>query len=184
MDYTFKINEEDKERRLILKDEFMIYAIDGSVYEIPYNRISAVWLNKPGGICTPNHYSCTLNIDDDKPVFISSRNWGENGREIIQQNHYNSFIRVLHLHLKEKSKAQYGFGVKPKPYFMRVGAIVTILSLSVLFAIIFNLNNVLIAIPAVISVSVLTCGLNFCLKNFPSTYKPDCIPFALLPVQS
>ncbi|MTI22881.1 hypothetical protein E1176_17750 [Fulvivirga sp. RKSG066] len=184
MEYSFKINESGKERTLILKNEMIIYVLDDAIYEVPYKNITAVWLNKPGGFCTPSSYSCTLNIKDDKPIFITSKNWDLDQREILQQNHYNSFVRVLHMHLKEKSKATYGFGVKPQYYMLRVAAIITILTLATYLSVNYQLNNFLLAIPVAISLFVLTCGLNFCVKNFPSSYRPDHIPITLLPAQS
>ncbi len=184
MEYNFKITESGSERSIILKNDMLHYVVDNAIYEVPYNIINAVWLNKPGGICTPNHYSCTLNIEDDKPIFISSRNWDENKREMHQQNHYNSFVRVLHVHLKEKSKAKYGFGVKPKYYALRVIAIITIIAIASYVALTFKDSWYILVAPVAVSIFVLTCGLNFCVKNFPSKYKPDQIPMRLLPVQS
>lgn len=184
MEYNFKIEESGSERSIILKNDMLIYVVDNAIYDIPYKDITSVWLNKPGGICTPNIYSCTLQFKQEKPLFISSKNWTADKKEIHQENHYNSFIRVLHMHLLQKSGAQFSFGVKPQKYLTKVATIILILATSAFLTINFDLKNYLLAIPAMVSVFVITCGLNFCLKNFPSRYKPEAIPLNLLPSQT
>ncbi len=184
MEYNFKIEEDSTERSIILKNDMLIYVVDNAIYDIPYKDITYVWLNRPGGLCTPNIYSCTLHFKQEKPLFISSKNWTKDKQEIHQENHYNSFVRVLHMHLVEKSGAKYSFGVKPKKYLTKIATIITILSLAGFLTMTFDLKSYLLAIPAAISIFVITCGLNFCLKNFPSRYKPDAIPLNLLPSQT
>lgn len=184
MEYNFKVEEHGSERTVILKNDMLIYIEENAIHDIPYSDITNVWLNKPGGLCTSNIYSCTLQFKHQKPLFISSKNWRDDRVEIHQENHYNSFIRVLHMHMREKSTAKYSFGVKPKKYFTKVATIILILTLAAVSSITFNLNNYLLAIPVGISLFVVTCGLNFCLKNYPSHYMPDRIPLNLLPTQS
>lgn len=184
MEYNFKVDENGSERTVILKSDMLIYIEENAIYDISYSDITSVWLNKPGGFCTSNIYSCTLQFKHEKPLFISSKNWREDRVEIHQENHYNSFIRVLHMHMREKSAAKYSFGVKPQKYLTKVATIILILTLAVAGSIIFQINNYLLAIPVTISLFVTTCGLNFCLKNYPSKYTPDQIPMSLLPTQS
>lgn len=184
MEYNFRVDENGSERTVILKNDMLIYIEKNAIHDISYKDITNVWLNKPGGLCTPNIYSCTLHFKHDKPLFISSKNWRDDKMEIRQENHYNSFIRVLHMHLREKSSAKYSLGVKPKKYLTKVATIILILALAATVSITFQLNNYLLAIPVLISVFVVTCGLNFCLKNYPSKYTPDHIPLSLLPTQS
>jgi len=184
MEYSYKISDSGSERSIILKNEVIIYIANGAIYDIPYKRITSVWLNKPSGFLSPNYFSCTLNIEDDKPIFISSKNWDDYNNEILQQNHYNSFVRVLHMHLKEKSKAKYGFGVKPKNYFIKAAAILAVLAVVLFLSVSLQLNNFLLAFPILVGGSALAIGINFCVKNYPHRYKPDHIPLQLLPAPS
>ncbi|ELR72194.1 hypothetical protein C900_01748 [Fulvivirga imtechensis AK7] len=183
MEYSFRNSPNEKVKKVFLNQTGLDLYVDGAKYVIPYCDINGVWLQRPGGICTPRAYSCTLNINDKKPVFISSKNYDEAGDLVEQSNHYNSFVRVLHHHLQKQGRAQYKFGVQPLQYALRVVAIIAILGGFTLSYLYLNINQYLLAVPALLSLFVAVCGLNFCIANFPKGYRPENIPLQLLPSQ-
>lgn len=181
MEYAFKNSPEEKVKKIVLNLTGFDLYFDGAKYTVSYSDINGVWLNKPGGLCTPSEYSCTLNINDRKPIYISSKNYDDEGNVIEQPNHYNSFVRVLHHHLQSKSRAQYRFGVQPRQYALRVLTIIGILTGFGASYLYLNINKYILALPAVLSIFVAVCGLKFCISNYPKDYKPENIPLKLLP---
>ncbi|MDX1628555.1 MAG: hypothetical protein R3345_07635 [Fulvivirga sp.] len=184
MEYSFKTNEKDQTRIIHLESDKLVYFMDDERQEVPYNQIHSVWLSKPGGVLTPNSYSCTLNIKNAKPIYISSKNWDDEKKEILQQNHYNSFVRVLHLHLKEKSRAQYGFGLPPASYLSKLAILLLIVCSTIYWALSSQLSGTMLIGTIGLGVLIVIIGLNFSLKNYPSHYQPDQIPLNLLPSNS
>lgn len=183
MEYSFRNSPHEKAKRAVLNLTTIDLYYDEAKYTIPYKDINGVWLNKPGGICTCRAYSCTLNIKDKKPLFISSKNYDEKGNTLEQSNHYNSFVRVLHHHLQTKSKAEYKFGVQPMQYLLRVCMVIAILAGFILSSLYLNINQYLLIGTALVSLFGTVCGVNFCITNFPKGYTPENIPLKLLPRQ-
>lgn len=181
MEYYFKNSITDKPKKLVLTDSGINLYLDDACYQYDYRDIVGVWLNKPGGIFDQKFFSCTLNIADRKPLFISSLNFDQDDELINQDNHYNSFIRVMHLHLKEKSKAKYHLGVPPLNYSLRI--ILAILVLAVCLAAYFHVDLSTVALGAVGFLVLATgvAGLQFGISKFPKFYNPDNIPLELLP---
>lgn len=181
MEYTFRNDPKDHLKTIFLSDKSLILKFDGSQYEYPYNQITKVWLNNPGGFCSPGEFSCTLNIVDKKAVYISSKNYEENGREIEQSNFYNSFVRVLHIHLDGNTSTDYKFGSEPKAYLGRITIILCILAGCIASISFTTINPLILIAPSIIGILVTICGLKFCITRFPKGYNPKDIPLNLLP---
>ena len=181
MEYTFRNSPKDDLKTIFLRDSSLVLKFDGSTYEYPYSEIEKVWLNSPGGFCSPGEFSCTLNIVDKKPVYISSKNYNQNGTEINQSNFYNSFIRVLHMHLDGQTKADYKFGTTPVAYLGRVAIILIILTGCITSILYTSINPFVLAIPSAIGIFVAVCGAKFCISRFPKGYNPKDIPLEVLP---
>ncbi|QSE97912.1 hypothetical protein [Fulvivirga lutea] len=181
MEYTFKNSPEDYLRTIVLKEKSLTLNFEGSTYEYPYNKITKVWLNNPGGFCSPGEFSCTLNIIDKKPVYISSKNYNDKNEEIEQSNFYNSFVRVLHMHLGVNTTASFKFGTQPTAYIARVAIILAILTGCVASILLTNVNPFILILPSALGIFVSVCGLKFCITRFPKGYNPNNIPLNLLP---
>ncbi|HNP18855.1 MAG TPA: hypothetical protein PKL31_10505 [Fulvivirga sp.] len=181
MEYVFKNSPKDKLRKIVLTDDGFNLIMDGATYPYKYSSVNQVWLNSPGGFCSPGEYSCTLNIVDQKPLYISSKNYSDSKKLIDQFNHYNSFIRVLHLHLKNNKAAQFKFGTTPFKYLTRIMVIIGILTACVLSIMLLEANPLVFIVPSGLAIFVSVCGMKFCINRFPKVYNPENIPLTLLP---
>lgn len=181
MDYSYKITPSDTTRRMLLSSNALHLYLDGHKYTTPYNKVVGVWLSKPSDFLSGNNYGCTLNIEDAKPIYISIKNFDSEGSPMDQSNHYNSFIRVLHVHLQEKSKAHYYFGEKPVSYAMKVLVLVSLVSACLMSYTLFNINGLIVLpVGAILAISAYAL-LRFGIKSFPKLYNPKEIPIGLLP---
>ncbi|MEM1406946.1 MAG: hypothetical protein AAGG59_09245 [Bacteroidota bacterium] len=181
MDYSFRPSATESERKILLTSNAFHLYLDGAKYSTPYEKVVGVWLSTPSGFLAANTYACTLNIEDAKPIYISNKNYDDAGKPIVQANHYNSFIRVLHVHLREKSKAHYYFGVKPVNYAMKLIVLLAVVMACITSYFAFNLNGLLVLPVGVVLLASAYALLRFGIKSFPKLYDPDQIPLRLLP---
>jgi hypothetical protein len=181
MDYAFKNSPKDHLTQMVLGENGFKIILDGATYNYKYSDVTRVWLNNPEGFIAPGEYSCTINIVDKKPIYITSKNFDQNGLFIEQSHHYNTFVRVLHMHIKSNKAAEFKFGTTPAKYFRRVAIIALILTACVASIITFKSNPFYFIVPSVFGVFVTIYGLQFCITRFPKVYNPDNIPLELLP---
>lgn len=69
---------------------------------VHYSGVKSVWINKALGI-----YSVTITTVDGNQYVISNRFIHDDGRVEDKSTAYAMFVRVLHRHLREKSKAKF-----------------------------------------------------------------------------
>ncbi|TRX51614.1 hypothetical protein FNH22_23930 [Fulvivirga sp. M361] len=181
MEYTYRLSADSEPRRMVLKENALDFHLDDYKLTIPYAKVVGVWLSSPDGLLFSENYSCTLNIEDGKPIFITMKNFDGHGQLMTQDNHYSSFIRVLHLHLREKSKARYYFGVKPLNYFTKLLTFTGVIVSCLILYFFFNLNEIITIFLTVIAFFFLLVTLRFGIRRFPKIYDPDEIPLNLLP---
>ncbi len=181
MEYTFRISADSPEVMMVLTENEIQLKTEGAVYRHPYSSVQKVWLNNPGGFCSPGEFSCTLNIVDKKPIYIASKNYDKQGHLINQANHYNTFVRVLHMHVKSNAKAKFRFGATPVKYAMRIATIISILATCLASSLLIDANPLIFIMPSAAAIFVTVCGLRFCITRFPKGYNPDDIPLNLLP---
>lgn len=181
MEYSFKNSPKDHLSKMALGENGFRIVIDGATYNYKYSEVTRVWLNNPEGFFTPGEFSCTVNIVDKKPIYITSKNFDQNGLFVEQSNHYNSFVRVLHMHVKSNKAAEFKFGSTPTKYLMRMAIIALILTSCIVSIMTFNSNPLFFIIPSVFGIFVSIYGLRFCITRFPKGYNPNDIPLELLP---
>jgi hypothetical protein len=101
MEYTFKNSRKERPVRVFLGDMSMriVYAVREDV--IHYSGIQSVWVNKSAG-----SFSVTLTTIDNSQHIISNKFINDTGQAEDKSHAYALFVRVLHLHLKQKSKAR------------------------------------------------------------------------------
>lgn len=166
---------------MLLTSNALHLYIDGAKYTTPYEKVVGVWLSTPAGFLAGNTYACTLNIEDAKPIYVPIKNFDESGDLIDQSNHYNSFIRVLHVHLREKSKAHYYFGVRPISYAIKVLVLLSIIFACLACYLLLNLSGVVVIPLGLVLMASAYTLLRFGIKSFPKLYDPNEIPLGLLP---
>ncbi len=181
MEYSFKNSPKAHLTQMALGENGFRVVIDGATYNYKYSEVTRVWLNNPEEFFNPSEYSCTINIIDKKPIYITSKNYNHNGLIMDQSHNYNSFVRVLHMHVRSNKAAEFKFGSTPSKYLKRLAIIALILIGCVASIISFDSNPLYFIAPSVFGVFVSIYALRFCITRFPKGYNPNDIPLELLP---
>lgn len=120
--------------------------------------------------------------DGEQPIEITNRFYRPDGSFEDRSRQYETFIRVLHFHLKEKSSAQFCTGCSwSKLILVGVGTVAVsfLLSLALYF---LGINFIDVITQSFL---IATLFMGFLLAafwpNLPKGYQPEHIPFQFLP---
>lgn len=104
MQYTFR-NKRGQESSIIsLLDTRLVFTCGNASRTIPYANIARVQMERLAN----RFYSIELFIDQEQSVLITNRQYASTtGALEFQSQSYSTFVRVLHFHLKDKSKATF-----------------------------------------------------------------------------
>ncbi len=145
---------------------------------IPYAGINEVELNKTGD----RLFKTRLHPEGGKPLVITNKYHTTEKTVEDRSRAYSTFIRVLHFHLKDKSKAHFVSGNSPKALGMWVGVaaalgFVVSLVMSFFGMVLFNplFDGILITVIFGLIALVLRLG------RLPKSYLPTEIPLEFLP---
>ena len=178
MEYSFKKSPQSESLTLRLDDYGFILRKDGKEEVFSYASVLSVRITRSN-----NHvYTLYIFPDDHKPIVITSRCCDENGALIDQSASYSLFVRVLHHHLKEKSRAVFTAGNSPDRIWQWSGisAFVSfIISITASYGG-FSLVNPYMLALILTSLMVATIFL-LSANKLPKTYKPTEIPLQFLP---
>lgn len=175
--YTYKNSAAEEPVTAILTDYNLIIQTGEQERKIPYANIMAVRL-----IRSRKRFAIIIQPDGQAQFIISNlfvvsnRAWEE------RSDQYAAFVRLLHLHLKEKSVTEYMCGKQLHKLIAWACALVV-----VSFAATFVLDYLqLISVNAIGLAVFISCGvlLTLVIANwgrFPNIYNPDRIPFRFLP---
>lgn len=178
MEYTFRLSHRNEVCTLVL-GEYELTVTKGSTrYQIPYANIEEVQIEKKkDGV-----YHTWLYPDQGKSIVISNRFYRTAHDFDDQSRAYATFVRVLHFHLKDKSKAHFTSGQRSA----KIGASVSAAILAS-FTLAFTADYLGIqfidpffeglALAAVSGAGVLLLNLN----QWPRTYTPADVPLEFLP---
>jgi hypothetical protein len=177
VEYTFRNSPNDEPASVILRDYDFTFRRGKDVEVISYANIFAVRISKAAGKTFKMH----LYPDDHSPVVISSFSF-ENGSQVDQSREYNMLVRVLHHHLKDKSKAVFSCGGNSDKIWQwaAISAVFSFVISIVADYLGFGLMNpyiqaAILFLMAIIMVVVLNA------RNLPKTYQPTDIPLQFLP---
>lgn len=145
---------------------------------IPYSAITDVRLER-----RKDYYFMRIQSLDFGSIQISNRLFSGSGQWQDQSRQYQTFVRVLHLHLsKAQCVAEFCAGFKPNSIVIKF-ILLTILSCLVYF--IEDYLNVLSVHPLFAASTTLGIGsfllLAPYLRNLPKSYNPSDIPLNMLP---
>ncbi|MFM9840841.1 MAG: hypothetical protein ACKVOQ_21415 [Cyclobacteriaceae bacterium] len=101
MEYIFKNTVSQKPQTIILSGFSMNVQSAASEKTVSYASILSVRLTKSNGF-----FKTIVAIDGERPIEITNRFYRPDGSFEDRSHQYETFIRVLHFHLKEKSSAQ------------------------------------------------------------------------------
>src|SRR5690348_2369925 len=106
MEYTFRNSVAELPTTIQLSDQVVTIKQGQEEYSVPYIGVNQVNLDKVG----PKVYQAVVHLEGHRPVVIT--NHYHAGQHTIEDRsrQYSTFIRVLHYHLKDKSRASYASG--------------------------------------------------------------------------
>lgn len=144
---------------------------------ISYASIVSLRLSKSNSL-----YKSIIIADGKKPIEITSRFYHSDGSFEDRSRQYETFIRVLHFHLKEKSGADFCTGCSwDKMILTGISTIFGSLVLSL--GLYFLKINFIDFVTQSFLLATLFTGLLLAafLPNFPKAYQPEHIPSQFLP---
>jgi hypothetical protein len=145
---------------------------------IPYASIVQVNLTK----ARDKVFKASLRPDGEKTIVITNRYFQSAGAAEDRSRAYSTFIRVLHFHLKDKSKARFTSGNRS----FRIGfGVVAIAFISFVMSFLADFYGFRLLDPVVqgvlltvlLAVVFVTAGFT----TWPRTYYPTEIPMEFLP---
>jgi hypothetical protein len=106
MEYTFRNSFAEEPCSIHLNDTSISFQLDGKENLIPYNRILEVQLIRQ----SRNVYKTVIKAHDRPEIIITNKFYTQEKVYEDRSRVYSTFIRVLHFHLKDKSKANFFTG--------------------------------------------------------------------------
>ena len=177
MEYTFRNGNREKTTTIRL-DADALRIITGDIFRsVGYDEIIEVRLNHK-----KNLYFMIVTTLDEGVLKVTNYTYDHTGKRIDQSRAYMTFVRVLHVHLAEKSKAVFQTGSDVSTLMLRVLFIIGISALCFIIAGYYNLLPekpvfilALFALPAVFLIHTLR------VSQWPKTYSSINVPIHLLP---
>jgi hypothetical protein len=177
VEYLFKNTVSQKPCTIILSEFSLSVQCATEERIISYASILSVRLSKSKVI-----FKTIIAIDGERPIEITNRFYRADGSFEDRSRQYETFIRVLHFHLKEKSAAQFCTGCSWGNVF--VGASGTIIAAFTLSFVLYFLHiNFIDLITQSFLLATLFLGFLFtsAWPHLPKKYQPAHIPFQFLP---
>jgi hypothetical protein len=180
VEYTFKNAPRDLTHTILLNDYNMTVKVAGVETVVPYANIVSVRLCKS----SPQIFKMVIRYNDQQLLVVSNRFVQNSGETEFRSRMYSTFVRVLHFHLKDKSKAVYKTGGSRQQ--LRRWAI-TLVMLSFVFCFVadymgFNFFNPYLEATLLSAVLLLVLALAY-IRQLPKDYSATNIPFTLLPAE-
>lgn len=177
LEYTFKNSVRDQAHTILLNDYNMTVRSGQVEAVVPYANITNVRLCKaPGDV-----FRMIISYNDTTLVVTNQFVTG-NGAIENKSRLYATFVRVLHFHLKDKSKALYKSGCSREKLWRSA---ITAASASFILCFISDFLGFSIINPYVdaFALSALFIGAMLLMQfgRLPKDYSATNIPFELLP---
>src|SRR5438874_2441 len=103
MEYTFKTSTSEAAQTILLQGDRLLVQFREREESFSYNRVLSVKLTKS----KPSHFALELMFDKGRSVLITNKYFLSNKECEDRSCAYDTFVRVLHFHLQEKSQAKY-----------------------------------------------------------------------------
>ncbi len=177
MEYTYQNHPREKVNVIQLLNYELTLTSGATRHTIPYPDIVEVRLNKKR-----NFYSLHLRTLSFGTIYVTSQSFAPDGKRMDQLRAYQTFTRVLHLHLIEKSKAQYYTGPSLPATLMRFGMLLSFCAVFFVVNDYFQLlpgNSLTVTLLLLTSGTLLLVALQF--NRWPKAYNPSTIPIHMLP---
>jgi hypothetical protein len=178
MEYTFRNSSGEPPTTVLLADQCITIKQGQDEYSVPYIGVIQVNLDKVG----PKIFRAVLHLEGHRPVVITNRYHAGQSSVEDRSRAYSTFVRVLHYHLKDKSRASYASGSDASRLWTQViaaAAISFVLSFTGELLGIRFLNPVVQGV--ILSAAMGLLILAWRAGHWPKTYKPTEIPMRFLP---
>jgi hypothetical protein len=177
LEYVFNNHPSQSPSTILLSEFNMSVQHKGDEKLIAYPSVTQVRLTKSKSV-----YRAIISIDESKPIVVTNQLYHSDRRIEDRSRQYETFIRVLHFHLKEKSATRFVAGCS---WVEAVGVVVCSLLLSVVISYGLDSLNLSFVDPFAMSLLFSTLTLGFLAATFwpslPKRYKPTEIPSPFLP---
>ena len=177
MEYSFQKSIREKQITIRLNEFDLTIISDGKTQDIPYLQITEVRLCRKN-----NSYLIRVDSLDCGTLVIPSFTIDETGNQVDQSRPYQTFVRVLHMHLQNKSKAIFytGLGITIRSIYV----IIALFCAGALFVIeeyfdVTPLSGILLSATMFIGVIAILVLSNF--SQWQKTYSPTEVPLNMLP---
>lgn len=177
MEYSFKSSIHEDKLYLVLGEHSLLIKQGNEKTELPYAVITKVQL-----IQSKNHFCIKLYFEKGHPLSILNYTLDDEGNKKEQSRTYSIFVRVLHMHLADKSKAIYTSRLKNQKLISIAAA--ALLGVGVLAMVAVFLGFDFYYAPIAIMVSFIVFAVVYLLNEkieIPRRYQPNNIPLELLP---
>ena len=178
MEYTFRNSTAELPTTLLLSDEFLTVKSGKEQFSVPYLGVNQVNLDKVNA----KLYRAIIHLEGHNPIVITNRYCVDSVTVEDRSRGYSTFIRVLHYHLKDKSRASYASGSDSGKLWTQVVIAATI---SFVLSFVGELLGVRFLNPIIQGaiLSLVMAGVIFAWRagHWPRTYNPTEIPLQFLP---
>lgn len=147
-------------------------------FSIIYAGVSSVNLDRG----SDKIFKTVLHLEGHRPLLITNKYYTSERAVEDRSRAYSTFIRVLHYHLKDKSKASYAYGTRRS----RLGLSVSFAA-ALAFGISFTAEFMGVSIfnayvqGAILAALMATAILFISVRHWPRNYNPAEIPLEFLP---
>lgn len=163
---------------VILGEFSLIVKCGKEEHVVPYASIIEVTLSRE----RDKVFKASLRADGERPIVVTNRYFQSAGNVEDRSRGYSTFIRVLHFHLKDKSKASFTSGIPSFSLGFRI-LIIALVSFIISFVADYMgfrlLGPVIQGIVLTILLGMLLIGSG--VARLPRTYRPTDIPMEFLP---
>ncbi len=177
MEYSFRESAKKEEVRIVLNAYSMNITEGDEQTDLPYAFVTVVRI-----VRFKNSFGAILNFERGPTLTILNYTFDKSGNKLDQSRLYNTFLRVLHLHLQQKSNAEYISGKTNEKLFgiCLVGLMLTLAAAFGAEYFGFALFYVRMLASLVLAFFMLMCWRHF-FRPMQKKYQPDNIPLSFLP---
>ena len=163
---------------MLLSDQYLTVKTGKQQFSVPYLGVMQVNLDK----ISPKLYRAVVHLEGHRPIVITNLYHTDEVTIEDRSRAYSTFIRVMHYHLKDKSKANYASGSDVSKIWTQVIAAATIsFVLSFVGELVgFRFMNPFVQ-GAILSLVLGSLIFAWRAGHWPKTYKPTEIPMRFLP---
>lgn len=178
MEYTFRNSPGESATTVLLTEHGITVKQGHDEYSVPYIGITMVNIDK----LTSKVFHAIVMIEGHRPLVITNRYYIDNHTVEDRSRAYSTFIRVMHYHLKDKSKASFASGSAASRLRLQIitaAAVAFVISFVAEYAGLSLLNPFVQG--AVLATALALLILVRYVNHWPRSYNPTDIPMRFLP---